>query len=429
MSISNKKIFFLIFFLLLFLAAPAVLATPCNPIGSNGDGCTITFDQNLEKRLKEIGVDSDPTTDGSITYGEVKDWAQLVTLNDPKFPLNIASLSGLEYFKSLQILKLDGKTDKVKVKDLAPLAKLKTLEYLELPRNDIEELGPLSGLTNLKELDLHGNKIKDLAPLKGLTQLEKLDVSQNYLLTGDCKSNEKLTSLKTVQDFLKKCLKIPSPPAVESEVNECDEWADGQMVYVVQDGNEKAEALLCQNKQKTVCSLSLNQGFAKVIKGVGFLCGEDDEGDPLWIECERAGNWFMGGGGQAQAGPQGDLPARFFCSSSANPVSGIPFEDWYACGGVQLPGSDAIVSEQGVEKEGYGSLQGKEGYLCDIEKGWLLKPPPYKSLADLNGDGEVNQDDLQWIKDNPAKMWKKLGGNIKNLNKLMNTMNKDWKSI
>ena len=47
--------------------------------------------------------------------------------------------------------------------------------------------------------------------------------------------------------------------------------------------------------------------------------------------------------------------------------------------------------------------------------------------GDLNGDGLVNDADVQWIKQNPQKMWEeKLKSNIFNLNNLINAMIKNW---
>ena len=63
---------------------------------------------------------------------------------------------------------------------LAPsLAKMKNLEVLNLPYNQISNVTPLASVTSLKRLDLRNNQISDVTPLAGLTNLEKLWIFGN----------------------------------------------------------------------------------------------------------------------------------------------------------------------------------------------------------------------------------------------------------
>ncbi len=58
----------------------------------------------------------------------------------------------------------------------------------------------------------------------------------------------------------------------------------------------------------------------------------------------------------------------------------------------------------------------------------LKLPPSSESIyGDLNGDKKVNKDDLNWIKSHPKEMWtEKLNSDIRNLNKLIKAMIKNW---
>jgi Leucine-rich repeat (LRR) protein len=65
--------------------------------------------------------------------------------------------------------------------DLRPLAKLRRLKRLVLVDNDITDLSPLAGLTELVKLDLSYNEISDLSPLAGLAQLNSINLEHNRI--------------------------------------------------------------------------------------------------------------------------------------------------------------------------------------------------------------------------------------------------------
>ena len=52
--------------------------------------------------------------------------------------------------------------------DLSPLAELRELELVEVPRSRVADLAPLAGLTGLRQLDLSRTRVSDLRPLAGL---------------------------------------------------------------------------------------------------------------------------------------------------------------------------------------------------------------------------------------------------------------------
>lgn len=57
--------------------------------------------------------------------------------------------------------------EKNAIKDLSPLAELKTLRTLYLDRNDIRDISPLKNLDNLEELLLYKNNLEDISVLAG----------------------------------------------------------------------------------------------------------------------------------------------------------------------------------------------------------------------------------------------------------------------
>ena len=145
--------------------------------------------------------------------------------------LGIKNLEGIEHLVNLRVLNLVDN----RVENVAPLARLKSLEELSLRNNGIidistlglEALAGLPGLktlslrhnvvrfddapqvrlsdisileafTDLEHLILRDNHIEDIKPLSGLTNLETLDISQNPLEKGDISPLGGLTLLKSL---------------------------------------------------------------------------------------------------------------------------------------------------------------------------------------------------------------------------------------
>ena len=89
----------------------------------------------------------------------------------------ISDLTGLEYAKNLQTLRLTHN----RISDLSPLSSLKNLWKLVPNNNNISDLSPLASLTQLKHLDIHENRISNLSPLASLENLEFLNIHDNEI--------------------------------------------------------------------------------------------------------------------------------------------------------------------------------------------------------------------------------------------------------
>ena len=81
--------------------------------------------------------------------------------------------------------------EKNSIKDLSPLAELKTLRTLYLDRNDIRDISPLKNLDNLEELLLYKNNLEDISVLAGKKYLYRLMLNENLGLKD-------ISALKTV---------------------------------------------------------------------------------------------------------------------------------------------------------------------------------------------------------------------------------------
>ena len=112
---------------------------------------------------------------------------------------DIMHLTGLEHATNLTSLSLWGNP----LAELAPIANLERLTYLDIAAcsishitslsnlvnltglnvrfNRIVEISPVANLTNLVTLRLEGNRIVDVTPLANLTQLTELYLSDNHI--------------------------------------------------------------------------------------------------------------------------------------------------------------------------------------------------------------------------------------------------------
>ena len=83
------------------------------------------------------------------------------------------------------------------ISDISPLTDLTQLKTLYLAENQISDISPLANLTQLRDLGFLGlgdNQISDISPLSGLIQLEALDLVNNRIL--DVTSLAGLVNLK-----------------------------------------------------------------------------------------------------------------------------------------------------------------------------------------------------------------------------------------
>jgi PKD repeat protein len=162
----------------------------------SGDSLPVAFgDANLEAEiLRALGISED-----FITVGEARGVVALQFVD-----VIVADLDGLQYFTSLETLRIsggyDGETalglspladlvnlrelylDGAGIVDLTPLADLESLAVLQVYDNFIDDLGPLSGLTALDTLYLYNNEITDLSPLANLANLTDLNLFGNFIV-------------------------------------------------------------------------------------------------------------------------------------------------------------------------------------------------------------------------------------------------------
>jgi hypothetical protein len=82
----------------------------------------------------------------------------------------IASLSGLQYFLSLQAASLAGNY----ITDITPLAGAVQVWGLDLSQNNLTDISSLAGLPGLRQLSIGQNPITDISPLASVTQLQQL---------------------------------------------------------------------------------------------------------------------------------------------------------------------------------------------------------------------------------------------------------------
>jgi len=108
--------------------------------------------------------------------------------------------------KNLKKLGLEGCN---KLKNLAPLAKLKSLETLSVSSMQIYDIGPLGSLSNLKQLSIYESSATDYSPLARLTNLQScslgmktLNPEQIKLLGGPADVKSKAVAIKVAQPLV-----------------------------------------------------------------------------------------------------------------------------------------------------------------------------------------------------------------------------------
>ena len=110
------------------------------------------------------------------------------TPSDRNRGLDLTPLSGITSLKKLTFYACG-------IKDITPLADLTGLTQLRVGGNrEISDASPVAGLINLEHLDFHHDSISDLSPLAELTNLKSLNLYDNRLIT-DLSPLAGLTSL------------------------------------------------------------------------------------------------------------------------------------------------------------------------------------------------------------------------------------------
>ncbi len=133
------------------------------------DGPVHFRDSMLKKAVEaELGI-KDPTASDML---ELTRFSCTNTVND-----GVTSVSGLEYAKNLEYLKLAYN----EISSISSLSSLKNLTDLIINDNCISSLSSLSGLKKLVKLDVHANELSSLSGLSGLTNLEILVARDNQI--------------------------------------------------------------------------------------------------------------------------------------------------------------------------------------------------------------------------------------------------------
>jgi internalin A len=144
----------------------------------------------VKKRLSELRSGSAPGGD-AVVAGETFA-ADTTSVGLSGKQLTSADIAPLAKLTSLQSATLS----KNKITDISVLSGLKKLEVLDLSDNSITDISALSGLSSLRTLYLDNNKITDFKPLYGLSNLTTLSIKGMDI-------TEK--QLKEIQDALPDC--------------------------------------------------------------------------------------------------------------------------------------------------------------------------------------------------------------------------------
>lgn len=89
----------------------------------------------------------------------------------------VRDLSPLAGLRSLKDLSLDDS----QASDLSPLVGLKHLQWLSLDNSQVSDLSPLAGLKKLKGISLEGTQVSDLSPLVNLKNLKMLNLARTQV--------------------------------------------------------------------------------------------------------------------------------------------------------------------------------------------------------------------------------------------------------
>lgn len=165
-------------------ATPEVEATPTPPQ-------IVTFaDPVLEKTVR--AAMNKPEGDISVADAEGVKELKLSIEWQPQIPpeTQIQDLSGLEYFKNLEMLDLSFHN----IRDISPLAGLTKLTSLSLGGNPVEDITPLSGMTNLRELKLFNCVAEDYSTLAKFTKLVYLMLDRSGITDASMLSGLTLLS-------------------------------------------------------------------------------------------------------------------------------------------------------------------------------------------------------------------------------------------
>lgn len=137
---------------------------------SNGSSEIVRFnDINLEERVKEV---LELKEEEEIRRGDIVD---IVSFDANE--LGIGDLTGMEYFRDLELLSLSGN----RISNISVLKSLDKLKTLDLSSNSINTFKVNGAFDSLETLNLNGNTIPSLELSNSLNNLKTLDVRNNVL--------------------------------------------------------------------------------------------------------------------------------------------------------------------------------------------------------------------------------------------------------
>lgn len=177
---------------------------------------------------------------------------------------DLSSISNITDISTLKVIR------NKKISELNPIAKLTSLETLDLRSNAISDISPISNLS-LTELYLQNNAISDISPLAGMTTLNTLVLGEGSSETNtisDVGTLLSLTNLETLSiEFL------PIPPAyvkvIEEQLPSCYVNSEGVC------GPEKAAPLVTTTQVSSITTSAATCGGSILSNGGDevIVCG------------------------------------------------------------------------------------------------------------------------------------------------------------
>jgi len=147
-------------------------------------------DANFEQALIDLGIDSDGELNGSVATADIEQVISLDVSNK-----NIASLTGIQDFKQLQVLHCQNN-----VLTVLNIEENAELEVLDCSSNELSGVSVGSNV-KLKSLKCSRNNITGIKVADN-TELETLYIDHNMIMTLNLKSNGKLLALDCSQNQL-----------------------------------------------------------------------------------------------------------------------------------------------------------------------------------------------------------------------------------
>ncbi len=124
--------------------------------------------ENKHTRATFLDLGNCGLTEVPAEVGELV-WLEGLSLAGNEGLADLAPLAGLSALQWLDV-------SSTQVTDLAPLAGLSAVRTLDVSNTQVTDLTPLAGLSALQTLDVGGTQVSDLAPLSGLFALQALYV-------------------------------------------------------------------------------------------------------------------------------------------------------------------------------------------------------------------------------------------------------------